>query len=435
MIDGVLGGPVDQDYLLQARQMQAMSFAVHIPLVCFGIAFPAMVMFLEGLWLRTGDPLYRALAKRWSSAMLILFAVGVVTGTILSFEMGLLWPEFMATFGDVFGLAFMIEGFSFFMEAIFIAIYVYGWDRLPRRTHFLAGIPMVIAGVTGSFMVIAVNGWMNQPAGFSISNGEVVDVKPLKALFNDNLWHELVHMYLAGFIVAAFLVASVYAYGWLRGRRDRHHRIGLAVALSGAAPGPPAQLLVGDWAARTVAVNQPIKLAAFEGLHETTKGAPFSLLGDKIEIPDMLSLLAFHDPNATVTGLDSVPPDDRPPTGIVKLTFRTMVFLGSGLAALGLWFLWPWWRHGSLPKSRWFYRLAVLAGPAALVTLICGWITTEVGRQPWIVYEVMRTESAVTGASGVPVGFGALGLVYLGLATVALVMLRRLSRDPLEAGS
>ena len=435
MIDGVLGGPVDQDYLLQARQMQAMSFAVHIPLVCFGIAFPAMVLFLEGLWLRSGDPLYRALAKRWSRAMLILFAVGVVTGTILSFEMGLLWPEFMATFGDVFGLAFMIEGFSFFVEAIFIAIYVYGWDRLPRRTHFLAGIPMVIAGVTGSFMVIAVNGWMNQPAGFSIRNGEVVDVKPLKALFNDNLWHELVHMYLAGFIVAAFLVASVYAYGWLRGRRDRHHRIGLAVALSVAALAAPAQLLVGDWAARTVAVNQPIKLAAFEGLHETTKGAPFSLLGDKIEIPDMLSLLAFHDPNATVKGLDSVPPDDRPPTGIVKLTFRTMVFVGSGLAALGLWFLWPWWRHRRLPRSRWFYRLAVLAGPAALVTLICGWITTEVGRQPWIVYEVMRTESAVTGASGVPVGFGALGLVYLGLATVAFVMLRRLSRDPLEAGS
>src|SRR3954471_1487670 len=192
--------------------MQAMSFAVHIPLVCFGIAFPAMVVFLEGLWMRTGNPLYRALAKRWSKAMLILFAIGVVTGTILSFEMGLLWPEFMATFGGVFGLAFGIEGFSFFMEAIFIAIYVYGWDRLPRRTHFLAGIPMVIAGVTGSFMVIAVNGWMNQPTGFSIRNGEVVDVEPLKALFNDNLWHELVHMYLAGFIVAASLVASVYAY-------------------------------------------------------------------------------------------------------------------------------------------------------------------------------------------------------------------------------
>jgi cytochrome d ubiquinol oxidase subunit I len=433
VIDGVLGGPVDQDYLVQARQMQAMSFAVHIPLVCFGIAFPAMVLFLEGLWLRTGDPLYRALAKRWSKAMLILFAVGVVTGTILSFEMGLLWPEFMATFGDVFGLAFMVEGFSFFMEAIFIAIYVYGWERLSARAHVLAGVPMVLAGITGSLMVISVNGWMNHPTGFSIRGGEVVDVKPLTALFNDNLWHELVHMYLAGFIVARFLVAGVYAFGWLRGRRDRHHRIGLVVALSVAALAAPAQLLVGDWAARTVAQRQPVKLAAFEGLQETTKGAPFSLPGG-IEIPKLLSLLAFHDPNATVTGLDSVPEDDRPPTGIVKVSFRLMVFIGSGLAALGAWFVWLWWRRRRLPRSVWFYRALVAAGPAALVALIAGWVTTEVGRQPWVVYQVMRTESAVTGASGVPVGFAALGLVYLGLAAVAFVMLRRLSRPPLEVG-
>jgi cytochrome bd ubiquinol oxidase subunit I len=434
VIDGVLGGPVDQDYLVQARQMQAMSFAVHIPLVCFGIAFPAMVLFLEGLWLRTGDPLYRALAKRWSKAMLILFAVGVVTGTILSFEMGLLWPEFMATFGDVFGLAFMVEGFSFFMEAIFIAIYVYGWERLSARTHVLAGVPMVVAGITGSLMVISVNGGMNHPTGFSIRAGEVVDVKPLTALFNDNLWHELVHMYLAGFIVAGFLVAGVYAFGWLRGRRDRHHRIGLVVALSVAALAAPAQLLVGDWAARTVAQRQPVKLAAFEGLQETTKGAPFSLPGG-IEIPKLLSLLAFHDPNATVTGLDSVPKDDQPPTGIVKVSFRLMVFIGSGLAALGAWFVWLWWRRGRLPRSVWFYRALVAAGPAALVALIAGWVTTEVGRQPWVVYQVMRTESAVTGASGVPVGFAALGLVYAGLAAVAFVMLRRLSRPPLEVES
>jgi cytochrome d ubiquinol oxidase subunit I len=431
VIDGVLGGPVDQDYLLQARQMQAMSFAVHIPLVCFGISFPAMVLYLEGLWLRTGDPLYRAIAKRWSKAMLILFAVGVVTGTILSFEMGLLWPEFMATFGDVFGFAFMIEGFSFFMEAIFIAIYVYGWDRLAPRVHFAAGIPMMIAGITGSFMVISVNGWMNQPTGFSISGGEVVDVEPVTALFNDNLWHELTHMYIAGFIVAGFLVAGVYAYGWLRGRRDRHHRVGLVVALTVAALATPAQLLVGDWAARTVAERQPIKLAAFEGLEETTKGAPFSLPGG-IEIPDLLSLLAFHDPNATVTGLDSVPPDDRPPTGIVKLSFRLMVFIGTALAALGAWFLLVWWRRGRLPDSPWFHRALIAAGPLALVALIAGWVTTEVGRQPWVVYEVMRTESAVTGAGGIPVGFAALALVYAGLAAVTFVMLRRLSRQPLE---
>jgi cytochrome d ubiquinol oxidase subunit I len=432
MIDGALGGPVDQEYLLQARQMQAMSFIVHIPLVCFGIAFPAMVLFVEGLWLRTGDPLYKLLAKRWSKAMVLLFAVGVVTGTILSFEMGLLWPEFMATFGDVFGVAFGLEGFSFFLEAIFIAIYVYGWDRLPPRVHLATGVPIVITGITGSLMVIAVNGWMNQPTGFRIQGGEVVDIQPWTALFNSNLWHEFVHMYLAGSIVAGFLVAGVYAYGWLKGRRERHHRVALVVALTVAALTAPAQLLVGDWAARTVAVNQPIKLAAFEGLQETTKGAPFSLAGG-IEIPDLLSLLAFHDPNATVTGLDSVPADDRPPVTLVKYSFRTMVAIGSALAALGAWFLWVWWRHGRLPSSPWFHRALVAAGPLALVALVAGWITTEVGRQPWVVYEVMRTEQAVTGAGGIPVGFAALALIYVALIAIAGVMLRRLGKQPFHA--
>jgi cytochrome bd ubiquinol oxidase subunit I len=432
VIDGALGGSVDQEYLLQARQMQAMSFMVHIPLVCFGIAFPAMVLFVEGLWLRTGDPLYKLLAKRWSKAMVLLFAVGVVTGTILSFEMGLLWPEFMATFGDVFGLAFGVEGFSFFIEAIFIAIYVYGWDRLPPRVHLAAGVPMVIAGVTGSLMVIAVNGWMNQPTGFRIQGGDVVDIHPWKALFNDNFWHEFVHMYLAGFIVAGFLVAGVYGFGWLKGRRERHHRVALVVALTIAALAAPAQLLVGDWAARTVAVNQPVKLAAFEGLKDTTKGAPFSLAGG-IEIPDLLSLLAFHDPNATVKGLNIVPADDRPPVGLVKFSFRTMVAIGSALAALGAWFLWTWWRHSHLPTSRWFYRALVAAGPLSFVALIAGWVTTEVGRQPWVVYEVMRTDEAVTGAGGIPVGFVALTLVYAGLVAIAAVMLRRLGRQPFHA--
>src|SRR6266496_5134012 len=208
----------DQHSLLQARQMQALSLAVHIPLVCFGIAFPSMVLFAEARWLRTGDPLYRTLARRWSRVMIALFAVGVVTGTILSFELGLLWPAFMAEFGDVFGVAFAAEGFSFFVEAIFIAIYVYGWDRLSPRMHLLSGIPVVIAGFAGSLFVISVNGWMNHTGGFKLEGGKVVDVHPFSALYgNPYFWHELVHMYLAGFIVAGFLTASVYAWHWLKG--------------------------------------------------------------------------------------------------------------------------------------------------------------------------------------------------------------------------
>ena len=271
------GGP--QPDLLEARQMQALSLAVHIPIVCFGIAFPAMILFVEGLYLRTGDTTYKALAKRWSKVALILFAVGVVTGTILSFEFGLLWPEFMATFGEVFGIGFALEGISFFVEAIFIAIYVYGWDRLGRRAHFLCGVPIVISGFTGSLFVIGVNGWMNNPTGFDVVDGRVVNQRPWEALFNDNLWHELIHMYLAGYIVAGFTVASVYAFAWLKGRRDRYHRTALVVTLAFAGLAAPMQVVVGDWAGRHVAQAQPVKLAAFEGLTRTQEGAPFTIGG------------------------------------------------------------------------------------------------------------------------------------------------------------
>jgi cytochrome d ubiquinol oxidase subunit I len=434
-------GPVDQDYLFQARQMQALSFAAHIPLVCFGIAFPALVLFVEWLGLRTGDPVYRTLARRWSKVMLALFAVGVVTGTILSFELGLLWPNFMATFGDVFGLGFAVEGFSFFIEAIFIAIYVYGWGRLSPRAHFLAGIPIVITGFSGSLMVIAVNGWMNHPSGFTLRNGKAVDVHPFQALFeNGYFWHELVHMYLAGFIVAGFVTASAYAWAWLRGDRSRYVRTALVIPLTVGALAAPAQVLVGDWAARTVGKEQPVKLAAFEGLQSTTRGAPEHLLGwydgheveYGIKIPKLLSLLTFHRPNATVKGLDTVPADERPPVNVVRFAFQTMVGIGTGLALLGVIYVAVWLRRRRLPASDWFYRALVLAGPASLVALIAGWVTTEVGRQPWIVYGVMRTEEAVTGASGIPVGYATLALVYLGLAAAVAWVLRRLARAPLD---
>src|SRR6266540_2999545 len=228
--------PVSQQYLLQARQMQALSLAVHIPLVCFGIALPALVLFCEWRSLRTGDPVYRNLAQRWSKIMLALFAVGVVTGTILSFELGLLWPSFMAAFGNVFGLGFTLEGFSFFVEAIFIAVYVYGWDRLSPRAHFLSGIPVAIAGFTGSLTVISVNAWMNHPSGFTLEEGRVTDVRPLDALLGNHfLWHEVMHMYVAAYIVAGFLTAAVYAWGWLRGRRGRYERVALVVPLTVAA--------------------------------------------------------------------------------------------------------------------------------------------------------------------------------------------------------
>jgi cytochrome bd ubiquinol oxidase subunit I len=431
------GGP--QPDLLEARQMQALSLAVHIPLVCFGIAFPAMFLFVEGLYLRTGDETFKRLAVKWSKVALTLFAVGVVTGTILSFEFGLLWPEFMASFGQVFGIAFALEGISFFVEAIFMAIYVYGWQRLSPRAHFLTGVPIVISGFAGSFNVIAVNGWMNDPGGFDVVGGKVASPRPWTAMFNDAMAHELFHMYLAGYVVAGFIVAGVYSVAWLRGRRDTYVHTALVVALSFACLAAPVQVIVGDWAARSVTERQPVKLAAFEGLVKTTKGAPFTIGGvfdeDEqrvrwgIEVPRLLSILAKHDPNATITGLDSVAPEDRPPVNVVRFAFQTMVGIGTGLALLGAVFFLTWWRRRRLPRSRWFFRAVVAAGPLALVALIAGWITTEVGRQPWIVYEVMRTEQAVTSADGLEAGYVALVLVYLALGSGVLWMLRRLARQ------
>jgi cytochrome d ubiquinol oxidase subunit I len=434
-------GPVEQDHLLQARHMQALSFAAHIPLVCFGIAFPAMVLIMEWLGQRTGDPLYRTIARRWSRVMIALFAIGAITGTVLSFEMGVLWPNFTATFGAVFGLGFAIEGFSFFMEAIFIGIYVYGWDRLSPRVHLLSGIPIVITGFSGSLMVIAVNAWMNHPGGFRLEGGKAIDIHPWTALFgNSYLWHELVHMYVAGYIVAGFVVAGAYAVGRLRGRWGHYERTALTVPLVIAALAAPVQLLVGDWAAREVTTAQPVKLAAIEGLAKTTHGAPLHLLGwyengevkFGVRVPKMLSLLAHHDPNATVVGLDSVPPADRPPVNVVRVAFQTMVGIGTLLAALGAFTLYSGLRRRRLPEARWFYIALAAAGPLSCVALVAGWVTTEVGRQPWVVYRVMRTSEAVTGAGGVPIGYAGLWAVYLGVAAGVVWILRRLARAPVE---
>jgi cytochrome bd ubiquinol oxidase subunit I len=327
------------------------------------------------------------------------------------------------------------------MEAIFIGIYVYGWDRLSPRAHMLSGVPIVLTGFTGSWMVISVNGWMNHPQGFRLVNGNAVDVRPVHALFfNTYFWHELIHMYIAGYMVTGFVMAAVYAVSRLRGRWSRYERVALAIPLTIAALASPVQVLVGDWAGREVAHNQPTKLAAFEGLPHTEKGAPIHILGYYtdaqikygIEIPKLLSLLAFHDPNHVVRGLSTVPPRDRPPVNVVRFAFQTMVGIGTLLALLGVWFVVVRVRRRGLPETPWFYRAVTLAGPLSVVALIAGWTVTEVGRQPWVVYRVMRTADAVTGAHGIPIGYAALAAVYACVAVGVYWILRRLSNVPLD---
>jgi cytochrome d ubiquinol oxidase subunit I len=374
----------------------------------------------------------------------ITFAVGAVTGTVLSFEFGLLWPEFTGRFGEVFGILFGIEGIFFFLEAIFVAIYIFGWKRLSPWTHFWSGVPIAICGIGGAFSVVAVNSWMNQPEGFTLKGGEVTDVEPLKVIFNSAVPYEVPHMILAAYLVTGFLVASVYAVGMLRGRRDRYHRLGLLIPLTMALIVTPIQFAVGDTAARAIANDQPIKFAAMECVQETSTHVTEYIYGrctsegvkGGIGIPGFDSFLVGWSTSTEVTGLDTVPPDDRPPANtMLHWAFDTMVGICSALILLGMWLGISWWRKREIPGTPWFLRAVAVSGIASVVALECGWIVTEVGRQPWVVYEIMRTEDAVTGASGIWVTFAIVFALYALLGTATVITLRTMARRWREAGA
>jgi cytochrome bd ubiquinol oxidase subunit I len=421
--------------LYHARMQMAVSLGWHIVIASFGVGFPSMVLFAEWRSRRRDDADLAVLAHTWAKAMGVLFAVGAVSGTILSFEMGMLWPGLMSRFGEVYGFPFTLEGFAFFIEAIFVGVYLYGWDRMSPRAHMLAGLPMIVAGVAGAFFVVAANGWMNTPRGFRIVDGRVTDTDPIGAMLNPSTAPETVHMVLAAVMVTGFCVASVYAVGMLRGRRDRYHRLGLLIPLTVAAVAAPIQIAVGDWIAGTVAEHQPAKLAAMEGLYETGTGVPISIGGVYVDnelryaisIPYGLSLLVDRNPNGRVVGLDSVPPDQRPPVNVTHLSYNAMVGIGTALLLLALWLAWAWWRRRDIPRTVWFLRAVAVSGAAAVVALEAGWVATEVGRQPWIVYQIMRTSEAVSTAPGLRYGFYAVVAVYVVLTAMTVHVLRRLA--------
>ncbi len=415
----------------------AFTLGFHIILACIGVAFPAMMLIANYRGLRHDDEAALLLAQRWSKVAAVTFAVGAVTGTVLSFEFGLLWPAFTAKFGEVFGVLFAIEGIFFFLEAIFIAIYIFGWKRLSGWAHFWTGVPIAITGLGGAFSVVAVNSWMNQPQGYTLTNGEVTDVEPLKVIFNPAVPYEVPHMILAAYMVTGFLVASVYAVGMLRGRRDRHHRLGLLIPLTVACIATPIQLAVGDTAARAIAEDQPIKFAAMECVQETHTHVTEYIFGrctsdgikGGIGIPGLDSWLVGFNTDTKVIGLKTVPPDDRPPAKtMLHWAFDIMVGIGTALMGLALWLAFGWFRGRDIPRSKWFLRAVAVSGVAAIVAMECGWIVTEVGRQPWVVYNVMRTEDAITGASGVWVTFSIAIALYTALGVATVVTLRAMAR-------
>ncbi len=426
--------------LLFARSQMAMSLAFHIIFAVVGVGMPALMVIAEGRYLASRDPLQLELAKRWAKGTAILFAVGAVSGTVLSFELGLLWPTFMEHAGAVIGMPFSLEGFAFFTEAIFLGIYLYAWKRIPPRAHFAAGVVVAVSGALSGAFVVCANAWMNAPAGFKMVNGQVTDVDPVAAMFNAAAPSQIVHMTLASFAATGFAVAGIHAFALRRGTPHRaFHRAALQIALWVGLPAALVQPLSGDWSARSVAERQPVKLAAMEG-HLKTGPAAFVIGGwpnaetlehtGAIEIPGALSFLLHGDPNAVVKGVDAVPPDERPPLAIVHLAFQIMIACGSVMAALSVWGGWRWWRRkrgsgSALPDDRRFLTALVLAGPLGFIALEAGWTVTEVGRQPWIVQGILRTADAVTPMPGLVVSFALFSALYIGLAVTVVFLLWR----------
>jgi len=432
-----------------ARSQMAFTLAVHIILVPLGVAWACMALIANYRGIKKHDPDAIVLAQRWSKCMAVTFAVGAVTGTVLTFEFGLLWPKFMGTYGDAFGIPFAIEGLFFFTEAIFLAIYIYGWKRLKPWPHFWTGVPIVIAGIGGTASVVAANGWMNEPSGFTLNSaGKIVDVDPIAVIFNKAMPLETIHMLVAAYLVGGFLIASVYAVAMLRGRRDHYTRLGFLIAFTVAAIAAPVQMLVGDELARWVYNNEPTKFAAIEMVPKTATDVPETLFGHLnskgqveggFEIPGFASILS--DPadgtSTQIQGLDSFPKGSRPTNSevdVVHLAWDVMIGLGTLLALLSVWFGVVWLLRRDLPKPKLFLWLAAAAGVLSVVALEAGWTVTEVGRQPWIVFDYMKVTQGATSNQGVWITFLVVVGLYVGVMATLALILRKMARGWREGG-
>lgn len=418
-----------------ARGQMAISLGFHIVFAAAGVALPALMVIAEWSHRATGNPVYLELAQRWGKGTAVLFAVGAVSGTVLSFELGLLWPRFMSFAGGVIGMPFSLEGFAFFTEAIFLGLYLYGWERLSPRLHLLCGVAVAVSGGLSAFFVVLANAWMNSPAGFRVVDGVPADVDPIAAMFSPGWAHEVIHVVIASYLATAAAMAAVHAFFLLRDSKSPFHRAAFAISAAVMAVCAVAQPVSGDFSARAVAVHQPAKLAAMEGQFRTQKGPPLRIGGwpdaarretcCALEIPHGLSLLAFHAWNAEVAGLEAFPQADWPEVRVVHVAFQVMVGAGSMLALVGLVWLATVVRRRALPLGRRLLSAFVACGPLGFLAIEAGWVVTEVGRQPWVVYGVVRTRDAVTPVTGLFLPFAGVSLLYLVLAGfVAVAMLR-----------
>lgn len=418
--------------LLAARLQMALSLGWHIIFACIGMAMPFFMAFAEWKWMKTKDQVYLDLAKSWSKGVAIFFAVGAVSGTLLSFELGLLWPTFMEHAGPIFGMPFSMEGTAFFVEAIALGIFLYGWDKIPPMAHWFSGLVVGISGVMSGIFVVAANAWMNSPAGFDFIDGEYLNIDPIAAMFNDAWFTQALHMTFAAFASTGFAVAGVHAILLLRGHKIRFHKEALKIALIFGSIAAFAMPITGDIAAKDVAQRQPAKLAAMEAHYHTSNNAPLIIGGipnDEtqeveyaIEIPGGLSFLAHGDFDAEVIGLDQIPEDERPPTMVVHFAFQIMVGLGSLMMFIGFIYFFMRWRKWDYINNKWWLRLLAIATPIGFIALEAGWTVTEVGRQPWIIYKVMRTKDALTAMPGIQYSLITIVSVYT-LLTLAVIWL------------
>lgn len=421
--------------LFAARSQMAISLGFHIIFASIGIAMPFMMAIAHWKWIKTKKQVYYDLTKAWSKGVAIFFATGAVSGTVLSFELGLLWPTFMEHAGPIIGMPFSWEGAAFFLEAIALGIFLYGWNRIPEWTHWLSGLVVGISGVLSGMFVICANAWMNAPQGFDWINGKAENIDPWAAMFNQAALLQGLHMTIAAFCATGFAVAGIHALGLLRKPQSELHKKAFQIALSIGAIAALLQPLQGDLLAKQTARLQPAKLAAMEGLFKTAKPAPLILGGIPnedtqdvnyaIHLPGFLSFLAYGNFEAEVMGLDQIPRENWPPVLVTHLAFQIMVGIGTLLAGLSLISLFGLYKRRAWMQNKKWLKLFVLLTPFGFIALESGWIVTEVGRQPWIIYGIMKTKDAVTPMPGLIYPMLLFSFVYVVLAFVVTWLMVR----------
>jgi cytochrome d ubiquinol oxidase subunit I len=420
---------------LAARSQMALSLGFHIIYSCIGMVMPVFMAISHYKYIKTQNPVYKNITQAWSKGVAIFFATGAVSGTMLSFELGLLWPKFMEHAGPIFGMPFSLEGVAFFIEAIALGFFLYGWNRFNKWFHWFTGVMVGISGILSGILVVSANAWMNSPSGFDYVNGQYLNIDPMKAMFNGAWFSESLHMTIAAFSATGFAVAGIHALMIYRKQNVTFHTKAFKIAIIFASIAAILQPISGDISAKHAAKRQPAKLAAMEAYFHTQEYAPLIIGGIPdtaakkvnygIELPGLLSFLVHDNFKTAVNGLDKTPVKDQPNVAVTHYAFQIMVGLGMIMMALGILYLVATLKVRRWLDKAWFLKLYIWATPLGFIALEAGWTVTEVGRQPWIIQDVMRTADAVTPMPGIQYSFYIFSFIYFTLSLAVIFLLQR----------